>query len=208
MKIKRLNEFSINENRRTELFGVDRKPSNVLSRQDQDFYDYYTRGKFRGLSKYELNSEIFKLAQRKDDIGVLAQFCLQIERESIAADDYIVKKLEQMSKKLDLEMGELSDIQDERNEQGIEVDDIEINNIEELKENKDLSGLHKRILDNSSLMRFIRFKNPYDYNRFIDYLTDVEFSEEDIRNMDYRNINSDFEAWLENPEKVKSWRLA
>lgn len=102
MNIKRFNQFeesdSINERGRTELFGVDRKPSNVISRQNQDFYDFYTRRKFRGLSKYELNSEVFKLAQRKDEIGVLAQFCLQIERESIAADDYIVTVLDEATK--------------------------------------------------------------------------------------------------------------
>lgn len=134
--IKRLNDFFTNENRRTELFGVDRKPSNVIARQDQDFYDYYTRRKFRGLSKYELNSEVFKLAQKKDDIGILAQFILQIERESIAADDYIVKTLEQMSKQLDVEIETLANLRDERNEQGIEVDDIPTDEVEELKENK------------------------------------------------------------------------
>jgi hypothetical protein len=131
MKIKKLDEFSTNENRRTELFGVDRKPSNVLSRQDQDFYDYYTRGKFRGMSKYELNSEVFKLAQRKDDIGILAQFCLQIERESIAADDYIVKTLDDMSKQLDIEIETLNNIKDDqKRNQGIEVDDIPTNDVE------------------------------------------------------------------------------
>jgi len=136
MRIKKLNEFSTNENRRTELFGVDRKPSNVISRQDQDFYDYYTRGRFRGMSKYELNTEIFKLAQRKDDVGILAQFCLQIERESIAADDYIVKTLDKMSKQLDIEIETISNIRDEKSNQGIEVDDIPTNDVEELKENK------------------------------------------------------------------------
>jgi hypothetical protein len=136
MKIKKLNEFVVNERGRTELFGVDRKPSNVISRQDQDFYDYYTRGKFRGMSKYELNSEVFKLAQRKDDIGVLAQFCLQIERESIAADDYLVRTLDDMSNQLDIEIKTLSNIRDDRNEQGIEVDDIPTDNVDKLKENK------------------------------------------------------------------------
>lgn len=101
MAIKKFNQYSsneeINERGRTELFGVDRKPSNVISRQNQDFYDFYTRRKFRGLSKYELNSEVFKLAQRKDEIGVLAQFCLQIERESIAADDYIVGIIDELT---------------------------------------------------------------------------------------------------------------
>lgn len=134
MKIKKLNEFSINEKGRTELFGTDRKPSNVISRQDQDFYDYYTRGKFRGMSKYELNSEIFKLAQRKDDIGTLAQFCLQIERESISADDYIVKTLNDMSNQLGVEIEELSNIRDEIKEQGLKVDDISTDEVEKLKD--------------------------------------------------------------------------
>ena len=99
MAIKKFNDYSnqTNEKARTELFGTNRRPSYVISRQDQDFYDFYTRRKFRGLSKYELNSEVFKLAQRKDEIGVLAQFCLQIERESIAADDYIVGVLDDLT---------------------------------------------------------------------------------------------------------------
>jgi hypothetical protein len=131
MKIKKLNEFVVNERGRTELFGVDRKPSNVISRQDQDFYDYYTRGKFRGMSKYELNSEVFKLAQRKDDIGILAQFCLQIERESIAADDYIVKTLDDMSKQLDIEIETLNNIKDDqKRNQDVIVDDIPTNDVE------------------------------------------------------------------------------
>jgi len=134
MKIKKLNEFVVNERGRTELFGVDRKPSNVISRQDQDFYDYYTRGKFRGMSKYELNSEVFKLAQRKDDIGILAQFCLQIERESIAADDYIVKTLDDMSKQLDIEIETLNNIKDDqKRNQDVIVDDIPTTDVGELK---------------------------------------------------------------------------
>lgn len=134
MKIKKVSEF-LNEDRRTELFGLDKKPSNILSRQDQDFYDYYTHRKFRGMSKYELNSEVFKLAQRKDDIGVLAQFCLQIERESISADDKILKMFNDMTKQLDIEIETLSNLRDTHNNQGIEVDDIKVD-IEELKENK------------------------------------------------------------------------
>jgi hypothetical protein len=94
MKIKKFNEFeSLDEKRSTELFGTGRMPSNIISRQEQDFYDYYTRQKFRGMSKYELNKEVYKLAQRQDEIGTLAQFCLQIERESIASDDDIISNL-------------------------------------------------------------------------------------------------------------------
>ena len=118
MGIKKFEDYSksqeINERGRTELFGVDRKPSNVISRQNQDFYDFYTRRKFRGLSKYELNSEVFKLAQRKDEIGVLAQFCLQIERESIAADDYIVGVIDELTpeNKISLQDEEDGDLED------------------------------------------------------------------------------------------------
>jgi hypothetical protein len=136
MNIKKVNELSkTDENRRTELFGIDRKPSNIISRQDQDFYDYYTRGKFRGMSKYELNSEVFKLAQRKDDIGILAQFCLQIERESIAADDYIVKTLDDMSKQLDIEIETLNNIKDDqKRNQDIMIDDTSVDDFEDTKE--------------------------------------------------------------------------
>lgn len=118
MAIKKFEEYSnadkTNEKARTELFGTNRRPSYILSKQDQDFYDYYTRGKFRGLSKYELNSEVFKLAQRKDEIGVLAQFCLQIERESIAADDYIVSALDELTpvNKIDLSDSDDGDLED------------------------------------------------------------------------------------------------
>jgi hypothetical protein len=125
MKIKKLNEFSKNESRRTEIFGLDRKPSNIISKQDQDFYDYYTRGKFRGMSKYELNSEVFKIAQRKDEIGILAQFCLQIERESIAADDYIVKTLDELSKKLDIELVSLIKLKEEEDKRNQNIEDDE-----------------------------------------------------------------------------------
>lgn len=135
MKIKRFND-PVNE-RRTELFGTDRKPSNVISRQNQDFYDYYTRRKFRGKSKYDLNTEVFKLAQDKDDpIGILAQFCLQIERESIAADDYIAKMVDQLSKELHIELDMVDDLRDSHKdkEQGIEVDDVDVEEVEELQE--------------------------------------------------------------------------
>jgi len=94
MKIKKFNEFeSVDEKRNTELFGVKRMPSNIISRQEQDFYDYYTRQKFRGMSKYELNKEVYKLAQRQDEIGILAQFMLQIERESMSSDDDIINNI-------------------------------------------------------------------------------------------------------------------
>lgn len=118
MTIKKFEDYSnadkTNEKARTELFGTNRRPSYVLSKQDQDFYDFYTRRKFRGLSKYELNSEVFKLAQRKDEIGVLAQFCLQIERESIAADDYIVSVIDELTpdNKISLEDDEDGDFED------------------------------------------------------------------------------------------------
>jgi hypothetical protein len=101
--IKRFDEFEINENdgRNREMFGVGRLPSHIRSRQDQEFFDYYTRKKFTGKSKYQLNSEVWKLAQRQDEIGTLAQFCLQIERESIANDDNILDNLDDKRKAID-----------------------------------------------------------------------------------------------------------
>jgi hypothetical protein len=98
--IKRFEEFNENTRNR-EVLGIDRMPSNVRSRQDQEFYDYYTRQKFTGKSKYELNREVWKLAQREDEIGTLAQFILQIERESIASDDSILGTLDDKRKTLE-----------------------------------------------------------------------------------------------------------
>jgi len=98
--IKRFEEFNENTRNR-EVLGIDRMPSNVRSRQDQEFYDYYTRQKFTGKSKYELNREVWKLAQREDEIGTLAQFILQIERESIASDDDIIGTLADKRKTLE-----------------------------------------------------------------------------------------------------------
>ena len=139
MEIKKFNDFDeepLNEKGRTELFGVDKKPSNVISRQEQDFYDFYTHSKFRGMSKYQLNSEVFKLAQKKDDVGILAQFCLQIERESIAADDYIYGEVSKYSDEVDIS---LQDIRDnsadiEKISKGVSDNDNDIDNI-----NKDVN---------------------------------------------------------------------
>ncbi len=99
--IKKFKEFDLNESRSRETLGIDRAPSHVRSRQDQEFYDYYTRQKFTGKSKYDLNREIWKLAQREDEIGTLAQFMLQIERESIASDDDIIGTLADKRKSLE-----------------------------------------------------------------------------------------------------------
>ena len=93
MRIIKITEKSILERRDIEILGIDKMPSNILSRQNQTFFDYYTRQKFTGKSKYDLNREVYKLAQRKDEIGTLAQFCLQIERESIVTDEDILKSV-------------------------------------------------------------------------------------------------------------------
>lgn len=60
------------------------------NKRKQFFYDYYTGSRISGKSKYELNKEVFKMAQRDDEIGILAQFMLQIEREGIV-HDYAIK---------------------------------------------------------------------------------------------------------------------
>jgi hypothetical protein len=133
--IKNFDEFNnspivekVTDKKKTEIFGVDRKPSNVMSREEQDFYDYYTRKKFRGMSKYELNSKVFDLAQRKDDIGVLAQFCLQIERESIAGDDYIAREIDKGIEDV------IPDESDNTGDAGKGLDDISLDDIEEIKD--------------------------------------------------------------------------
>lgn len=56
------------------------------NRRSQYFYDYYTGSRIAGKSKYELSKKVFDMAQRDDEIGLLAQFCLQIERDSMAHD--------------------------------------------------------------------------------------------------------------------------
>ena len=41
-----------------------------------------------------LNKKVFDLAQRDDDIGILAQFCLQIERDSMFNDYTITGQID------------------------------------------------------------------------------------------------------------------
>lgn len=142
--IKKFEQFKqkpINEDgqKKTEIFGVNRKPSNVMSREEQDFYDYYTRKKFRGMSKYELNSKVFELAQRKDEIGTLAQFCLQIERESIAGDDYIAREID---KEIDNIVPNVEEESDNTGEAGKDLDDISIDDIDDIRD--DIESLKNR----------------------------------------------------------------
>jgi hypothetical protein len=102
--IKRFNEHSnsddenkkVSEERNLGVFGIDKLPSNVHSRMTQNFFDYHTKGRVTGKSKYELNRDLFELAQKEGDIGIIAQFCLQITRESIMSDENIESKLKAM----------------------------------------------------------------------------------------------------------------
>jgi hypothetical protein len=125
---KKVSEAVTAKAKKTEIFGVDRKPSNVMSREEQDFYDYYTRKKFRGMSKYELNSKVFDLAQKNDDLAVLAQFCLQIERESIAGDDYIAKEIDKGIEDV------IPVVTDNTGDAGKDLDDISLDDIDEIKD--------------------------------------------------------------------------
>ena len=70
-----------------------RRLPQTTNRRNQFFYDYYTGSRISGKSKYELSKEIFKLAQRNDELGILAQFMLQIEREGIVHDYKIKSEL-------------------------------------------------------------------------------------------------------------------
>lgn len=85
--IKKFEEFTPSTNSREyEILGDKKKPSLIHSRRDQEFYDRYTRKKLFGKSKYELSTEVFGMASEKSNIGTLAQFALQLERESIMSD--------------------------------------------------------------------------------------------------------------------------
>jgi hypothetical protein len=83
--VKKFEEF-VPSGREYEILGDKKKPSLIHSRRDQEFYDRYTRRKLFGKSKYELSTEVFKLASSEGDLGLLAQFALQLERESIMSD--------------------------------------------------------------------------------------------------------------------------
>ena len=93
MNIKRFNDFSddsVSENIDTDIMGITtvsgrRIPTNP-NRRTQYFYDYYTGKRITGKSKYELNSKMFDMAKRDDEIGIIAQFCLQVERDSMSID--------------------------------------------------------------------------------------------------------------------------
>lgn len=93
MDIKRFDQINEDPDYRsvdTGLLGLSsgghRRIPAMTNRRTQYFYDYYTGQRIRGKSKYELNSEMFKMAQRDDEMGMLAQFILQVERESMAYD--------------------------------------------------------------------------------------------------------------------------
>lgn len=105
MKIKRFNEIDnteLNEEIDTQILGITtdkgrRVGTRNPNRRMQYFYDYYTGKKITGKSKYELNTRVFDLAQRDDEIGILAQFALQIERDSISTDYSIVGRMDTTS---------------------------------------------------------------------------------------------------------------
>ena len=121
--IKRFNEHSndgnkkVSEEKNQSIFGIDRLPSNVQSRMTQNFFDYHTRGRVTGKSKYELNRDLFELAQKEGDVGTIAQFCLQITRESIISDEKIQKQLDALEKAVVNLGGNLEDISKEIEEE-------------------------------------------------------------------------------------------
>jgi len=103
MKIKRFNELEkseeISENIDADILGITtntgrRTGTRNPNRRNQYFYDYYTGKKISGKSKYELNSKVFDLAKRDDDLGLLAQFCLQVERDSMTTDYSITGQMD------------------------------------------------------------------------------------------------------------------
>lgn len=109
MEIKKFKDFiksdNTNENLNItddDILGLDASVKSGAysgqNRRNQYFYDYYTGRKVSGMPKYELNSKIFQLAKQKDEIGLLAQFCLQIERESISHDYDLSAMISELSK--------------------------------------------------------------------------------------------------------------
>lgn len=97
-KITKFGDF-LNEERDHDIFGT-KKESNPHSRRAQNFYDHHTRQRVTGKSKYELNSSLFDLSKRKDEVGTMAQFCLQISRESIVSDQNINLRIEKLEDEL------------------------------------------------------------------------------------------------------------
>ena len=104
MKIKRFDEIDeVNETFvDPDILGITttqgrRVGTRNPNRRTQYFYDYYTGKKITGKSKYELSKKVFDLAQRDDEIGILAQFCLQIERDSMTSDYSITGQIDTSS---------------------------------------------------------------------------------------------------------------
>jgi hypothetical protein len=103
MRIKRFNEINkteeVSENIDADILGITtntgrRTGTRNPNRRTQYFYDYYTGKKITGKSKYELNSKVFDLAKRDDELGLLAQFCLQVERDSMTTDYSITGQMD------------------------------------------------------------------------------------------------------------------
>jgi hypothetical protein len=96
MKIKKFHELneSIED---SDIVGIrpggSKKIHTSPNRRQQHFYNYYTGERKQGKSKYELTREVFKLADRNDEIGTLAQMILQVERESMAHDIQIKSEI-------------------------------------------------------------------------------------------------------------------
>ena len=89
VKVKTIHQKNENVND-ADIVGITTDKGRKLhvnpNRRNQYFYDYYTGSRIAGKSKYELSKQVFDMAQRNDEIGILAQFCLQIERDSMAHD--------------------------------------------------------------------------------------------------------------------------
>lgn len=97
MKIKKFNELNENIDD-SDIVGLrtgsSKKTHTNPNRRQQYFFNYYTGERKQGKSKYELTREVFKLADRNDEIGALAQMILQVERESMSHDIQIKKDME------------------------------------------------------------------------------------------------------------------
>jgi len=64
----------------------------------------------------------------------------------------------------------------------------------------------EEILKDKSVLDIVKLHEPYDYEKFAEYLKDVNWNEKDRENMSDNEIANEFSEWLEDPKKVRDSR--
>jgi hypothetical protein len=109
--IKKFEQF-VNEDKSQVTFGLDKSPSNIHSRQSQNFYDYHTRQRVTGKSKYELQitRESFisdrKINERLDEIEKILTNLGSTTSDLSADQDEIEDKLKDIDSDINRKLGE------------------------------------------------------------------------------------------------------